>query len=85
MKSRRIMTLLILSVISIVLLIYTWMDLYRLIRRIKTGTDIIGHADGPTRILVADPSYNLLLYVVTAVIIIITIALFLYYKRRKKL
>ncbi|MDF2484810.1 MAG: hypothetical protein K0R46_978 [Herbinix sp.] len=84
MKVRRIITLLILSVTSISLIIFTWLDLQSAYRRIRINAHIIGKADGPTSILVMDSNYNYVLYGITIVIIAVTLLLSLLYRRKRK-
>ena len=84
MKTRRILILLILSIISILLIIYTWLDISRSYRRLRLDNLIIGRADGPTSILVIDSSHNYLLYGITAAVILVTLILSLIYARKRK-
>ncbi len=84
MKTRRIMTLLLLSVASISLIIFSWLDLNSAYRINRMSTFIIGQADGPTSVLVADTSYNYVLYGMTFVVIVITLILSLVYGRNRK-
>jgi Na+-transporting methylmalonyl-CoA/oxaloacetate decarboxylase beta subunit len=84
MKTRRIFTLLLLSVASISLMIFTWMDLNAAYRFKRMSTFIIGEADGPTSILVADTSYNYVLYGMTIIVIAITLILSVVYGRKRK-
>jgi Na+-transporting methylmalonyl-CoA/oxaloacetate decarboxylase beta subunit len=84
MKTRRIFTLLLLSVASISLMIFTWMDLNVAYRFKRMSTFIIGEADGPTSILVADTSYNYVLYGMTIIVIAITLILSVVYGRKRK-
>ncbi len=84
MKTRRILTLLILSIISILLIIYTWIDISQFYRRQRLDTFIIGGADGPTSILVIDSNQNYLLYGITAAVILVTLILSLLYARKRK-
>ncbi|MBP1755297.1 MAG: hypothetical protein H6Q59_1695 [Firmicutes bacterium] len=84
MKTRRILTLLILSIISITLIIYTWMDISRVFRKQQLDTVIIGGADGPTSILLIDSSHNYLLYGITIAFITVTMILSLVYGHKRK-
>ncbi|MDF2905548.1 MAG: hypothetical protein K0R34_869 [Herbinix sp.] len=84
MKTRRIITLLLLSVTSISLIIFTWLDLNSAYRIKRMSTFIIGQADGPTSILVADTSYNYVLYTITMIVIAITLLLSVIYGRKRK-
>lgn len=84
MKTRRIWTLLILSVISITLIIYSWMDISRVFRKEPLDTVIIGGADGPTSILLIDTSHNYLLYGITIAFITVTLILSLVYGQKRK-
>lgn len=84
MKTRRIFTLLLLSVASISLIIFSWLDLNTAYRFNRMSTFIIGEADGPTCILVADTSYNYVLYGVSIIVITITLVLSVIYRRKRK-
>ena len=84
MRTRRIFTLLLLSVASITLIIFSWLDLNNAYRNNRTSTYIIGEADGPTSILIADGLYNFELYGVSIVIIAITLVLSIIYGRKRK-
>ena len=84
MKTRRIFTLLILSITSISLIIFSWLDLNAAYRFNRMSTFIIGEADGPTSILVADTSYNYVLYGVSIIVISITLILSVVYGRKRK-
>lgn len=84
MKTRRIFTLLILSIASISLIIFSWLDLNAAYRFNRMSTFIIGEADGPTSILVADTSYNYVLYGVSIIVISITLILSVVYGRKRK-
>lgn len=84
MKTRRIITLLILSVVSISLIIFTWMDLIYAYRNERMSTFIIGEVGGPTSTLVTNTSHNYMLYGVTIIIIAITLVSSIRYGRKRK-
>ena len=84
MKTRRIITLLILSVASIMLIIFSWLDLNSVYRINRMRTFIIGEADGPTSILVADTSYHYMLYGITVIVSAITLVFSVIYRRKNK-
>ncbi len=84
MKTRRIFTLLLLSVASISLIIFSWLDLNAAYRFDRMGTFIIGKVDGPTSILVADTSYNYVLYGISIIVVTITLVLSVIYRRKIK-
>jgi Na+-transporting methylmalonyl-CoA/oxaloacetate decarboxylase beta subunit len=84
MKTRRIIILLLFSVASILLIIFSWMNLNTAYRINRMSTFIIGEADGPTSILVANTSYNYMLYGITVIVIIITLLLSVIYGRKRK-
>jgi Na+-transporting methylmalonyl-CoA/oxaloacetate decarboxylase beta subunit len=84
MKTRRIFILLLLSIASISLIIFCWLDLNAVYRFNRTSTFIIGEADGPTSILVADTSYNYVLYGISILVIAITLVLSIFYGKKRK-
>lgn len=84
MKTRRIITLLLLSVASISLIIFSWLDLNSAYRVNRMSTFIIGEADGPTSVMIADTSYNYVLYGVSIIVIAITLILSFIYGRKRK-
>lgn len=84
MKTRRIFILLLFSVASISLIIFSWLDLNSAYRVNRMTTFIIGGADGPSSILVADTSYNYMLYGITVIVIAITLLLSVIYGRKRK-
>ena len=84
MKIRRIFTLLLLSIASISLIIFCWLDLNSGYRFNRMRTFIVEEADGPTRILVADASYHYMLYGITGIVIVITLILSVIYGRKRK-
>ncbi len=84
MKTRRRIILLLLSIVSISLIIFSWLELNSAYRLDRMSTFIIGEADGPTSILVADTSHNYMLFGMTIIIIGITLVLSIIYGRKRK-
>ncbi len=84
MKTRRIFTLLLLSVTSISLIIFSWMDLNTAYRLARMGIFTVDEGNGPTSILAADTSYNYVLYGISIIVITITIVLSVIFRRKRK-
>jgi hypothetical protein len=84
MKTRRIFTLLLLSVTSISLMIFSWLDLNSAYRFNRMSTFISGEADGPTCILVTDTTYDYVLYGISIIVIAITLVLSVFYGKKRK-
>lgn len=83
MKVRRMITLFALSIISITLIIFSWLDFNAIYRIQRKSYAIIGGADGPTSIILSDPVSNYILYGVTAAVIAVTIVLTVLYRKKK--
>ena len=84
MKVRRIIALLLLSITSITLIIFSWLDLSSIYRISRMDYGIIGGADGPTSIIVSGPGDSYILYAITVIVIIVTVILSVIYGRKKK-
>lgn len=82
MKSKRIITLLLLGSVGIILIILSWISVINY-RTKKMTADVIGGADGPTSIIVSEGNSCIALCTVAFLVIGLTLVLLVIFRRKK--